>query len=208
MASYPHGRGADHGHVGEKPKLSEPAEVEVSEKLHSANASGPKHYAADTMASGDDRATVPDQLHGRGLRLGVVRAGWNALIVQRLDDGVARGLAALGVSDVEEHLVPGCFEIPLAAKTLAASGAVDAVICIGAVIRGETTHYELVAGECGRGVQQAQLDTGVPVMFGVLTVEDLDQALARSEGPGGHNVGEEAAIGAVQMARLVANLRR
>ena len=108
---------------------------------------------------------------------------------------------------VIEHSVPGSLEIPLAAKLLAASGQVDGVVCIGAVIRGETTHYDLVSEECARGVQRAQLDTGVPVLFGVLTVENEAQAEARSEGPGGHNVGEEAAIGAVEMARLAAQLR-
>ncbi len=158
------------------------------------------------MASGDERAQVPDDLSGEGLRIGVVRARWNAEIVDRLADGVDRGLAAIGVTDVVRHSVPGSFEIPFAAKALAASGTVDAVVCIGCVIRGETTHYELVAGECGRGVQQAQLDTGVPVLFGVLTVENRAQADARSEGPGGHNVGEEAALGAVEMARLAQSL--
>lgn len=136
----------------------------------------------------------------------MVRARWNTEIVNRLAEGTARGLEALQVTDVVVHSVPGSFEIPFAAKTLAASGTVDAVVCIGCVIRGETTHYELVAGECGRGVQQAQLDTGVPVLFGVLTVENRAQADARSEGPGGHNVGEEAAIGAVEMARLARSL--
>jgi len=160
------------------------------------------------MASGDERALLPDGLSGEGLRIGVVRARWNAEIVERLADGVDRGLAALGVTDVTVHSVPGSFEIPFAAKALAVSGSVDAVVCIGCVIRGETTHYELVAGECGRGVQQAQLDTGVPVLFGVLTVEDHAQADARSQGPGGHNVGEEAAAGAVEMARLANEVRR
>ena len=90
----------------------------------------------------------------------------------------------------------------MAARALAQSGRVDAVICIGAVIRGETTHYDIVAGECARGIQEVQLTTGVPVAFGVLTTEDDDQALARSEGFGGHNVGEESAAVAVEMARL------
>ena len=154
------------------------------------------------MASGDQRASAPDGLTGTGLTIGVVQARWNEAIVQRLADGVARGLADLRVTRTVEATVPGCFEIPLAARYLAESGEVDAVVCIGAVIRGETTHYELVAGECGRGVQDVQLATGVPVLFGVLTVESAAQALARSEGPGGHNVGEEAAVGAVEMARL------
>lgn len=150
---------------------------------------------------------MPEGLNGAGLRVGVVRARWNAEIIDRLADGVHRGLSGMGVRTMIEHSVPGCYEIPMAAKLLAASGQVDAVVTIGAVIRGETTHYELVAGECGRGVQQAQLDTGVPMTFGVLTVENLDQALARSEGPGGHNVGEEAAVGAVEMARLAQTLQ-
>ncbi len=154
------------------------------------------------VASGDQRAAAPDGLVGTGLTIGVVRARWNAAVVDRLADGVARGLAELKVTRTVEVAVPGCFEIPLAAHYLATSGQVDAVVCIGAVIRGETTHYELVSGECGRGVQEVQLATGVPVLFGVLTVENDDQAMARSEGPGGHNVGEEAAVGAVEMARL------
>ena len=156
------------------------------------------------MAEGTARAGTPDGLDGAGLRVGVVRARWNAPIVDRLAEGVARGLKTLGVAadDVVDVPVPGSFEIPFGARALAVSGVVDAVICIGAVIRGETTHYDIVAGECARGVQQVQLSTGVPVAFGVLTTEDEAQAMARSEGPGGHNVGEEAAVVAVEMARI------
>ncbi len=156
------------------------------------------------MAEGSARAGAPDDLDGTGLRVGVVRARWNSHIVDRLAEGVERGLKALGVvaDDVVEVSVPGSFEIPFGARALAGSGRVDAVVCIGAVIRGETTHYDIVAGECARGVQDVQLSTGVPVAFGVLTTEDEAQALARSEGPGGHNVGEEAAVVAVEMARL------
>jgi 6,7-dimethyl-8-ribityllumazine synthase len=155
-----------------------------------------------TLASGDQRASIPADLSGTGLSIGLVRARWNDVIVDRLSDGVHQALGDLKVTKVVEVSVPGCFEIPLAAKYLAESGQVDAVICIGAVIRGETTHYELVAGECGRGVQDVQLQTGIPVMFGVLTVENEQQAMARSEPGGGHNVGAEAANGAVEMARL------
>jgi 6,7-dimethyl-8-ribityllumazine synthase len=156
------------------------------------------------VAEGSDRASAPDWLDGAGLRVGVVRARWNARVVERLAEGVERGLKALGVvaDDIVEVSVPGSFEIPFGARVLATSGRVDAVICIGAVIRGETTHYDIVAGECARGVQEVQLSTGVPVAFGVLTTEDERQALARSEGPGGHNVGEEAATVAVEMARI------
>ncbi|HEX5365780.1 MAG TPA: 6,7-dimethyl-8-ribityllumazine synthase [Acidimicrobiales bacterium] len=156
------------------------------------------------MTAGQDRAAAPDGLDATGLRIGVVRARWNGGVVARLAEGVERGLKQLGVAadDVVEVTVPGSFEIPFGARALATSGRVDAVICIGAVIRGETTHYELVAGECAAGVQQVQLATGVPVAFGVLTTEDDAQARARSEGPGGHNVGEEAAAVAVEMAGI------
>jgi len=144
-------------------------------------------------------------LDGTGLRVGVLVARWNAQITLRLLDGVHRGLAEAGVrpDDVTVDWVPGAFELPLGARALATSGTVDAVICLGCVIRGETTHYESVAGECAAGIQRVQLDTGVPVAFSALTVEDLDQALARSEGPGGHNVGEDGAKVAVEMAGLL-----
>lgn len=161
--------------------------------------------------AGDHRAEgVPDPvLDGAGLRVAVVSARWNSEITLRLLAGVRRGLATAGVAeaDVVEDWVPGAFELPLAAKSWAESGRVDAVVCLGCVIRGETTHYEAVAGECARGIQDAQLETGVPIVFGALTVENLDQALARSQGAGGHNVGEEGAAVAVEMARLVQRLR-
>lgn len=143
------------------------------------------------------------------MRVAVVSARWNSHVTLRLLDGVRRGLTAAGVAvgDVTEDWVPGAFELPLAAKAWGQSGRVDAVICLGCVIRGETTHYESVAGECARGIQDAQLETGVPMAFGVLTVENLDQALARSEDFGGHNVGEDGAKVAVEMARLLQRVR-
>ncbi|MGH9186619.1 MAG: 6,7-dimethyl-8-ribityllumazine synthase [Acidimicrobiales bacterium] len=149
-------------------------------------------------------------LDGVGLRAGVVCGRFNSRITLRLLDGVRRGLDLAGVKpdDIAEVWVPGAFEIPFAAKAMALSGAVDAVVCVGAVIRGETAHFELVAGECARGVQSAQLDTGVPMAFGVLTTEDADQALARSQREGGHNVGQEAAETAVEMVRLLRSLQR
>ncbi|HVF31532.1 MAG TPA: 6,7-dimethyl-8-ribityllumazine synthase [Acidimicrobiales bacterium] len=160
-----------------------------------------------TDAASPDRA-LP-QLDGAGLRIAVVCGRFNDAITRRLLDGVRRGLAAAGVHDrdVTEAWVPGAFELPFAAKAHAESERFDAVIVLGAVIRGETTHYELVSGECARGVQDVQLATGVPVMFGVLTTEDRAQAEARSEGPGGHNVGEECALGAVEVVGLVRPLR-
>ena len=156
------------------------------------------------MASGDQRAGAAEDLDGVGLRIGLVRARWNADIVERLCAGVERGLLHLGVpfDDIVIESVPGSFEIPMGCSILARSGRVDAIVAIGAVIRGETTHYELVSEGAAQGVQQVQLTTGVPVAFGLVTVENHAQALARSEGPGGHNVGEEAALVAVEMARL------
>jgi 6,7-dimethyl-8-ribityllumazine synthase len=140
----------------------------------------------------------------------VVRARWNSHIVDRLAEGVGRGLADLGVdpADVVDITVAGSFELPMGSLVLASSGQVDAVICLGSVIRGETSHYDLVAGEAAAGIQQVQLSTGVPVAFGVLTTEDEAQALARSEGPGGHNVGTDAAVVAVEMARLASRFAR
>jgi 6,7-dimethyl-8-ribityllumazine synthase len=109
-------------------------------------------------------------------------------------------------ADVAVSWVPGAFEIPLAAKAYAASGRYDAVIALGCVIRGETSHFEYVAGPCAEGLMSAQLDTGVPVVFGVLTTENLEQALARSE-PEGDNKGEEAARVAIEMADLLRRVR-
>ncbi len=161
--------------------------------------------AGDHQAAGAPEAV----LDGAGLRIAVVTARWSSHVTLRLLDGVRRGLSDAGVSsdDVVESWVPGAFELPLAAKAWATSGRVDAVVCLGCVIRGETTHYESVAGECASGIQQAQLETGVPIAFGALTVENLDQALARSEGPGGHNVGEDGAKVVVEMATLLRAIR-
>lgn len=153
-----------------------------------------------------DRRVEPD-LDGSGVRVAVVAGRFNDEITFRLLDGLQRGLAELGAPDPIVEWVPGAFEIPLAAKAFARSGKVDAVIGLGCVIRGATTHYEAVAGESAAGILRAGLATGVPVIFGVLTTEDLDQALERSEGPGGHNVGEESAHTAVEMVRLLQRIR-
>jgi 6,7-dimethyl-8-ribityllumazine synthase len=136
-------------------------------------------------------------LDGMGVRVAVVAGRFNDHVTFRLLDGVERGLNALHADPPIVEWVPGAFEIPLAAKAFAESGKVDAVIGIGCVIRGATTHYEAVAGESAAGILRAGFETGVPVIFGVLTTENLDQALERSEGPGGHNVGEESAATAI-----------
>lgn len=148
-------------------------------------------------------------LDGSGLRIAIVCGRFNDHVTVRLLDGVRRGLDAIGVAanDVREVWVPGAFEMPLAAKTFAVSGHIDAVICVGCVIRGDTAHFDLVATQCAEGIRQVGLETGVPVIFGVLTTENLEQALVRSEGPDGHNVGTEAAAAAVEMATLLAAIR-
>lgn len=145
------------------------------------------------------------ELDGRGLRVAILCARFNDLITHRLLAGARRALedCKVDADDLAVAWVPGALELPLAAKAHAASGRFDAVIVLGCVIRGETTHYDIVAGESARGSQEASLSTGVPVLFGVLTTEDLDQALARSEDQGGHNVGEECGRGAVEMVALL-----
>lgn len=158
--------------------------------------------------AGSSGSNRPD-LDGAGLRIGIISARFNDHIVVPLRDGARRALARTGVADADvmEAWVPGAFELPLAAKVLAGTGKVDAVICLGTVIRGDTPHFDYVCNEAARGIQQAQLDTGVPVMFGVLTVDTEQQALDRVEGRVMTNKGEEAAEGAVEMALLLKCLR-
>lgn len=148
------------------------------------------------------------ELDGTGLRVAILGARFNDHIVSALRDGARRGLQRLGVvdADIMEVWVPGAFELPLGAKALAETGKVDAVICLGTVIRGDTPHFDYVCGEAARGIQDVQLATGIPVMFGVLTVNTEQQALDRS-GPGIDNKGDEAAVGAVEMALLMKCLR-
>lgn len=149
----------------------------------------------------------PPDINGAGIRVGIVAARFNDHIVVALRDGALRALARVGVadSDIIEIWVPGAFEVPLAALTLAESAKVDAVICLGAVIRGDTAHFDFVAGQAARGIQDAQLTTGIPIMFGVLTVENEQQAIDRS-GPGLDNKGDEAALGAVEMVQVLRRL--
>jgi 6,7-dimethyl-8-ribityllumazine synthase len=159
------------------------------------------------MTRAGSSSALPD-LDGSGLRIAVIGARFNDHIVTKLRDGALRGLERLGVadSDVMEAWVPGAFELPLAAKALAETGKVDAIVCLGTVIRGDTPHFDYVCAEAARGLQDAQMSTGVPVMFGVLTVNTEQQALDRS-GPGIDNKGDEAAVGAVEMALLLKCLR-
>ena len=141
---------------------------------------------------------------GRAARFAVVRATFYRELADRLTAGALRGLSEEGVeeSDVDVHDVPGAFELPLAAKACARSGRYAGVVCLGAVVKGETDHYDYVCEAAAYGIERAQLDTGVPCAFGVLTVESMDQALARSGGDK-RDQGYNAARTTVQMARLL-----
>lgn len=133
------------------------------------------------------------------LVVGVVSARWNADIVDRLRAGANAAADEAGATTLDVT-APGAFELPYAARVLALSGTVDAIVVLGAVIRGETTHYELVSEGCADGVMSVQLETGTPIGFGVATVEHHEQAMARS-GPE-HNVGADAMRAAIEMAVL------
>ena len=139
----------------------------------------------------------------RAARFAVVRATFYRELADRLTAGALRGLSEEGVeeSDVDVHDVPGAFELPLAAKACARSGRYAGVVCLGAVIRGETDHYDYVCEAAAHGIERAQLDTGVPCAFGVLTVENMDQALARSGGDK-RDQGRAAAVTAMRMFLL------
>ena len=140
---------------------------------------------------------------GEGLRVCIVVAQWNAFVTHKLLDGAKAGLGERGVrgDDITVAWVPGSFEVPAATRWAAESGKFDAVIAIGTVIKGETDHYEHIAGQAAAGIMETSQETGVPVAFGVLTCDTAEQALARAGGKHG-NKGEEAAEAAIQMARL------
>jgi len=151
--------------------------------------------------------TIEGEAGARGQRVAIVAARFNDFIVASLLKGATAAWSARGgpAEDLTVIRVPGAFELPLAAKRLAASGRYDAVVALGCVIRGDTPHFEYVAGECARGLQQASLETGVPVAFGVLTVETVDQALERAATNAG-NKGGEAMETALEMASLLTRL--
>ncbi|HET7290862.1 MAG TPA: 6,7-dimethyl-8-ribityllumazine synthase [Vicinamibacteria bacterium] len=144
---------------------------------------------------------------GRGLRVAVVRARFNPGIVDGLSEGAEGALTQMGVAHVVVMDAPGAFELPLAAGAAAASGRFDAVVALGAVIRGDTDHYEHIAREAAAGLQRTALDTGVPVGFGVLTCATEAQAVERSR-PGPGNKGAEAARAAVALALTLRSFRR
>jgi 6,7-dimethyl-8-ribityllumazine synthase len=143
----------------------------------------------------------------RGRRIGIVAARFNRVVVDALVRGAVDCLRAHGIDDDDVILawVPGAFELPLAAMRMAGSGEVDAVVCLGAVVRGETAHFDFVAGEAARGIADAARETDVPVAFGVLTTETVEQARDRAGGVHG-NKGWDAAIAAMEMASLLEQL--
>lgn len=151
--------------------------------------------------------TYTGKLFGDGLRVALVCGRFNDFITERLLAGATDALTRHGVDDASITVAwaPGAFELPLVAKQLASSGEYDAVICLGAVIRGATGHYEHVAGQCAAGIQNAQLETGVPVIFGVLTTDTIEQAIERAGTKAG-NKGFESAMTAIEMADLLRQL--
>ena len=141
--------------------------------------------------------TAPD------VRVAIVAASWHEQVMDGLVEGAHRGLTAAGVTDITEVRVPGTFELPVACATLA--GRFDALVALGVVIRGGTPHFEYVAGECTKGLAQVSMEYGVPVAFGVLTVDSIEQAIERSGTKAG-NKGAEAALSALEMVSLLAQL--
>jgi 6,7-dimethyl-8-ribityllumazine synthase len=151
-----------------------------------------------------EKGATPE-LDGAELSIAVVVSRFNEDVSRRLLRGALDALTERGVEEPDVFWVPGSLELPVTALTLAEKGGYDAIVCLGCVIRGETYHFEVVAGQAAAGIMQVQLDTGVPVTFGVLTTEDRDQALARS-GPK-NNKGAEAAEAAIEMANLLRSIQ-
>jgi len=148
-------------------------------------------------------------LKAEGFRFGIVVSRFNSFITDRLLAGALDALERAGAAEkqIEIVRVPGSFEIPLAAKKLAAAGRCDSIICIGCILRGETSHYDYVASETARGIQLAQLDSGVPMAFSVLTCDTLEQAIDRAGLKSG-NKGFEAGLAAVEMAHLARKISK
>ena len=143
-------------------------------------------------------------LQGKGRKIGIVVARFNSFISERLLEGAIDSLVRSGVAtgDIVVARVPGAYEIPLIAQKMARSGRHDAVICLGAVIRGATPHFDFVAGEVAKGTAQVMLDAGIPVLFGVLTTETIEQAIERAGTKAG-NKGSDVAIAALEMVNLL-----
>ena len=150
---------------------------------------------------------IEGYISGKNLKFGIVAARFNEFIVSKLVGGALDTLHRheTADSDIDVAWVPGAFEIPIAAKKMAESGKYDAVLCLGAVIRGSTTHYDYVCSEVSKGVTQVGLQTGVPTIFGVVTTENIEQAIERAGTKAG-NKGADAAMAAMEMASLLGKL--
>lgn len=144
---------------------------------------------------------------GQGIKVGIVAARFNEFITSKLVSGALDGLKRHEVSedDIEVAWVPGAFEIPLVAQKMANSGKYDAVICLGAVIRGATSHYDYVCNEVSKGVASVGLNSGIPVLFGVVTTENIEQAIERAGTKAG-NKGYDCALSAIEMVNLLKNM--
>jgi len=142
-------------------------------------------------------------LHAAGFRFAIIASRWNDFLTARLIEGALDALERLGAEakDVELYRVPGSFEIPLLARKVAGAGKFDAVICLGTIIRGDTPHFEYVAGEATKGIAQAGMETGLPVIYGIITADTLEQAIDRAGVKAG-NKGFEAAMSAVELVNL------
>ncbi len=149
-------------------------------------------------------STIQGDLSGKGLKFGIVAARFNDFITNRLLDGALDALQRHGAAegDIDVVRVPGSYEIPLVARKLAGSKKYDAVICLGAVIRGATPHFEYVSAEVSKGVAAVSLETGLPVIFGVLTTDSIEQAVERAGTKSG-NKGWDAALSAIEMANVM-----
>jgi 6,7-dimethyl-8-ribityllumazine synthase len=154
-------------------------------------------------------ANLRGGLKAAGLRIGIAVSQFNGFITDRLLAGALDALERCGAEEEQIQVVrvPGSFELPITAKKLAASGQFDSIICIGCILRGETSHYDVVVSETARGIQLAQLDTGVPLIFCVLTCDTLEQAIDRAGLKSG-NKGYEAGLGAVEMGQLVRKIAK
>lgn len=148
--------------------------------------------------------TLEGKMIAKGIRIGIVVSRFNEFITSKLLGGAMDGLLRHDVSEdnVEVAWVPGAFEIPLIASKMAGSGKYDAVICLGAVIRGSTSHYDYVCNEVSKGIASVSLQTGVPVMFGIVTTENIEQAIERAGTKAG-NKGYDCALGAIEMINLI-----
>ncbi|WP_026504140.1 6,7-dimethyl-8-ribityllumazine synthase [Butyrivibrio sp. NC3005] len=152
-------------------------------------------------------AIIEGNLVNSNIKIGIVAARFNEFIVSKLISGAKDGLIRHGIKEdyIDTALVPGAFEIPLIAKKMAQTKRYDAIICLGAVIRGSTSHYDYVCSEVSKGIATVSLESGIPVLFGVLTTDTIEQAIERAGTKAG-NKGYECALGAIEMVNLIKNI--